>query len=812
MTGWLVALVALAALAAALWWWLFRMALPQVSGTLTAPGLGAPVEVVRDKWGIPHIYAQSLADAAYGLGWCHAQDRLWQMELNRRIGAGRLSEFVGPLALEADRLLRRLGLRRAAEAESAHLDPAEQSVAEAYCRGVNAAVARMGSRLPLEFRLLGIRPQPWTPADILSWGKVMSLFLSLNWEEELLRYKLAQQVGPERAARLETHYPAGQPVITAPGGEGAADVAAELLRLMGAARAFLPLGTAGASNNWVVSGSRTATGKPLLANDPHLQLTVPSIWYEAHLVCPETEVTGCTFPGVPMVIIGHNQHVGWGFTNSFVDVADLYLEKWHPSEAACEFEGRWEPAQVRQEIIRVKGGPDVTETVYVTRHGPVLAGGPLGPGPALALRWAGLDPGHFIRAFIGMNTAGDAAAFRLALRDFPTPSQNIVFADTAGNIGYVMAGLAPIRRKGTGLTPVPGWTGAYEWTGWVPFDELPQLWNPPAGYIVTANNKVVEADYPHHISWDFMPGYRAQRIAELLTARPALTPQDFRNIQMDVCCAPGREFAAHCRALAPADPMQQRALAALLEWDGHLHPDTVGGTVYEVMLHHAVRRAYEPLMGPELLELWLGKSNVLVAPANNTVGRSTTALLRELAARDPAFFAPPAAAAVAAAAAPVAGGSGADPWDQLLAASLAEATAYLSRTLGPDPAAWQWGRLHRLPMNHALGAVKLLRPIFNGPVVPVGGDAATPHATGYIPHQPYMASAFGPSYRHILDFADLTRSQSVHPGGQSGHPRSRHYMDLFPLWCRGEYHPMLFTRAAVDQHAEASLRLTPGEV
>lgn len=796
--GWLAAALAAAAgVGGGLWWWLLRLPLPRVRGTVRAPGLGAPVEIARDGWGIPHIAAQSEGDAAFGLGYAHAQDRLWQMELHRRIGTGRLAELFGPVALEADRFVRRLGLHRAAAAEADALGEEERGWLEAYARGVNAAVAALGRRLPLEFRLLGLRPEPWRPVDSIAWAKVMCLTLGHNFQDELVRYRLLQQAGPAVAARLETHYPPGLPLTTAPGGPGALDSADALLQGLAALQPYLLTDHPGASNNWVVAGSRTATGKPLLANDPHLTLQVPSLWYEAHLMYPGTSVTGATLPGAPGVIIGHNEHVGWGFTDAMADVQDLYLERWRPGTAEYEYAGQWEPATVVEETIRVKGQAAVTETVHITRHGPVLAGGPLGPGPALALRWTALAPGTLMRAVLAMNRARSVAEFRAAMRHWSAPVQNAVCADVDGNIGYIMTGQVPIRKNGSGVAPVPGWSGEYEWVGWVPFDDLPQVWNPPCGYIVTANNKTVDHTYPYHIAWDYMPGYRAQRIQEVLAARPQLTVRDCRDLQMDVLSLPGREFAALCRGLAPADPLERHALAALLAWDGQLTPESVGGAVYQVMLHHALHRAYGQVLDPDLLAAWLGKGHPL-APANSRVGRAATVLLRELHRRD----APPPGARLAAA------GPG-DPWDSLLAASLADAVAYLRRTLGPDPARWQWGRLHRLKLAHPLAAVKPLHRIFRGVDVPIGGDPSTPFQTAFVPHQPYAATAWAPSYRQIIDFADLARSVAVHPGGQSGHPGSRHYLDLFPLWYRGEYHPMLFRPDAIRAHAEHTLRLEP---
>lgn len=786
--GWSAILVPLIAGAIWLWWWLYRSALPKTRGQLKAPGLLSGVTVVRDEWGVPHIQAQSMEDAAFGLGYVHVQDRLWQMEFNRRVGAGRLSELFGSLTLEADRFLRRMGLRRAALAEAAVLDDEERAFGDAYARGVNVALGSLPA-LPLECRLLGVKPEPWQVVDSLSWAKAMAMFLMHNWEDELLRYRLGCTLDAASAARLEAFYPAGQPVCAVPGGPGAPDPTDELMRLYAAAQPYL-MSAAGASNNWVVAGSRTATGKPILANDPHLRLQLPSLWYEAHLTWPGVDVTGCTFPGMPGVVIGHNEHVGWGFTDAFADTADLYLERWHPTEAAVEWQGKWEPVETVDEVIAVKGAPSVVEHVHVTRHGPVLAGAPdADRSPAsnygLSLRWVGYEPGHSLRSLLRMNGASSASEFREALHDWAAPSLNMVFADTAGNIGYIMAGRVPVRAQGSGLTAVPGWDGEHEWSGWIPFEELPQLWNPESGYIVTANNKVVDGSYPHHLSWDYMPGYRAQRLQDLLEINTRVTVDDCLAMQTDVYCLPGLAFAAHCRSLLPSDELEQEALKALLEWDGVLSPESVGGAVYETMLHFAVRRAYGPLLGEDLLEDWLGRGNVL-NPANPRVGRSTTALLRELQRGDASFV-------------------GGRPWEQLLAASLTDAVGFLSRRLGKIPRRWEWGRLHRLELKHAMGAVPALNWLLGGAEAPLGGDMSTPNQTAFVPSEPGGALTWAPSYRMVVDFADLSRSVSVYPGGQSGHPRSRHYLDLLPLYLRGEARPMPYGRV----RAGATLHLEP---
>jgi penicillin G amidase len=760
-----------------LWWWLFRSALPQVRGTLRAPGLGASVRVDRDRWGVPHIHAASRYDAFFAQGYVHVQDRLWQMELNRRVGRGRLAELFGAVALDADRFVRRVGLHRAAAAEWAATGPEERRALEAYARGVNAAMAAARTRLPLEFRLLKVRPERWTPVDSLAWSKVMALGSTQNWERELFRSRLLEQASPEEAARLEPFYPAGHPLVLPPG-SAAPDLTAELRALLEQARGFVPADTIGASNNWAVAGTRTATGKPLFANDPHLPLQWPSLFYEVQLKAPGLDVAGASLPGLPGVLIGRTAGVAWGITNSEADVSDLFVERFHPEDPSLyAFEGEWRRAEAVEERIHVKGAESVTEQVWITHHGPVLTGGPAGgKTEGLALAWTALRLGGTMRALLEIIAAEDSAAFRQALTSWSAPSLNFTFADTAGNIGYVMAGDLPLRRAGTGLVPVPGWDGGYEWEGLVPFADLPQAWNPEVGYIVTANNAVVDQSYPHHVSWDWMTGYRAQRIADRLKAEAVVTPERCAQIQMDVFTLPGLEFASACRSLSPAGPLERAALDALLAWDGQAAPESVGAAVYELMQDAAIRLAYGPMLG-ELMDEYLGKSAHPLAEANNCTGRAVTVLLRDLAEGRHV---------------------------PLLAKALAAAATELTTRLGPDSARWQWGRLHRLQLIHPMAAaVKPLRAIFGLIDVPIGGNNHTPLQTAWVPHRPWLAQSHAPAYRLVADLAQPHAALTVIPGGQSGHARSAHYRDQFPLWHRGELHRLY------GEPVEASLELVP---
>ena len=793
----IVVLLALAGVVAfAVHYALFGWSLPKVNGRVRVQGIGAPVEILRDEWGVPHVFAKSTADAAFGLGYCHAQDRLWQMELNRRVGSGRLAELLGARAIPADRFLRRLGLRRAAEAEAAALEGEVKDVLEAYARGVNAAMAR--SRRPLELRILRVKPEPWTVVDSLCWSKVMSLSLCANWEGELVRGKVVRKVGAEKAAKLDLFYPEGAPVVVPPGTEAIAPSAAELEALYEEAKPFLAFGTGGAaSNNWVIAGSRTASGKPIVANDPHLKLSVPSIWYEAHLVTPGVDVCGVTLPSLPAVVIGHNRHVAWGFTNSFADVMDVYVEKFHPERRdEYEFQGKWEKATVVRETIRVKGGASVVEDVRITRHGPVVAGAPAGgapDAPALALRWAALDAGHTARASLKMQSARSAAELREALRDWHTPSQNVVFADVDGNIGYLMAGVVPTRAKGTGLVPVPGWSGEWEWNGWIPFEELPQAWNPPAGYVATANNKVVGKDYKHHVSWDYMNGYRVGRIEEMLRGRTRLTWEDCREIQRDVFTAAGKAFArAVAPRLSPATERERRAAELLAAFDGHATIESGGAAVYEAMVLAFVRRALLPLLGKELVEEVMGRTDNPVQPFGTMVGRYTSWAVRMAEERPDGVLAT------------------GETWDGVTAGAFREAVERLAAELGDDPRTWTWGALHRLKPDHPLAAVKPLDRIFGAPDLPIGGDTDSPLQTALIPHQPFRADAWAPSWRQIVDLADIGATRSVFAGGQSGHPGSPHYLDQLPLWYRGEYRTQRLDRADIEEHLEGRLLLEPG--
>ena len=621
-----------------------RKPFPQISGALRAAGLQGSVTVIRDKWGVPHIYADSPHDLFLAQGYVTSQDRLWQMEFWRRIGAGRLSEVLGKSTLENDLFIRAIGWRRASEADYALLGQEERNTLQWYADGVNAFINTHKDNLPLEFSILGLTgvkftPEPWTPVDTITWGKVMAWDLGGNWDDELLRSRIVAKYGQDRGAQiinaLWPTYPSNHPVIVPTGvawqnlGNGAVSEAANL-------RALMQTGKEGVgSNNWVIAGSKTATGKPLLANDMHLGIQMPSIWYEVGLHCRNVSancpynVTGYVFPGVPGVVVGHNDRIAWAVTNLGPDVQDLYVEHVNPKNSnQVEFQGKWEDVQVIQETVRVHGkdlpkdfeptsnmqvsydaATNTTLVVFdvrVTRHGPILNDvvKSLRNSPdAVAMKWTAIQPGaNVMPALLTIDRAQNWAEFREALKHWDVPSQNFIFADVDGNIGYQSPGLIPIRAGGDGSLPVPGWTGEYEWTGYIPFDKLPSRYNPQEGFIATANNAVVDDRYPFFISRDWDRGYRAQRITDMIRAKDKLSADDIKAIHGDDYVLFADQLMPYLQVLQVSTPTQKAALDALMKWDRKALRDRVGASVFEALVYHVIEDTFGDELGPSLAQ------------------------------------------------------------------------------------------------------------------------------------------------------------------------------------------------------------------
>jgi penicillin amidase len=803
--GVLILLVAI--LAAGGGYFVIRRSFPTINGTIKVTGLQSQVEVYRDSWGVPHVYASSPHDLFFAQGYVHAQDRFWQMEFWRRIGSGRLSEILGESALANDRFIRTLGWHRTAAQELEQLDDEMRAVLEAYAEGVNAYISTHRGRLGLEFTILGLTgvkfdPEPWTPLNTITWAKVMAWDLGGNMETELLRAQVAARLGASAVSEVVSPYPDDYPVIVPNPLTGAT-----LESLPEAAFDLHPLGTGEGigSNNWAVAGSRTETGMPLLANDMHLGIQMPSIWYEIGLHCEPVgpdcplNVTGFSFAGVPGVIVGHNDHIAWGVTNLGPDVQDLFIERINPQNPnQYEYQGEWLDMEVVREEIRVAGEEEpVVVNARLTRHGPIIndvAGGTedewfFGWQP-LALSWTALQPSTLLQSVLLLDQASNWEDFREALSYWDVPSQNFVYADVEGNIGYQAPGRIPIRASGNGSMPAPGWTGEYEWVDTIPFDDLPRAFNPEEGYVVTANNAVVGTDFPYFLGMDWAPGYRARRIVELIEADASLSSADMQAIQGNSSPVYTQEVLPYLITLSSDKPRLAEALNLLRDWDGRAVRDSAGAALFEAFRLHLIDLTFGDELGEQLL-----------SRARNTAGIALVGLLPDEAASL----------------------TGASPWfddvttppvetrDEILLQALEEAVEELTETLGRNMNRWRWGDLHTATFeNQSLGqcGIGLVEALFNRGPVPVDGSTVAVNATGYSPNDPYTVRAL-PSQRQVVDLADFTRSLSIHTTGQSGHPYHPHYGDMIDPWRNIEYHPMLWQRANVEADAEGVLVLEP---
>ena len=836
-----------------------RRSFPETSGELVVAGLSAPVTVERDAEGIPTIIASTTEDLFLAQGYVHAQDRFWEMDLRRHVTAGRLSELFGASQVETDTFIRTLGWRRVAEAELELLEPETERLLVAYAAGVNAwMVGRTGSELSFEHALLplsgprGYVPEPWEPADSIAWFKAMAWDLRSNLDEELRRARLATlDLGPSRDHRdlfpdydAEAHPPilprggavvdgaftvgadADPPLgasVAVPTDDAAtdtaaasddldADTAAAVLAAAAEALEAAPtlIGDGSASgvgsNSWVVSGARSASGAPLLANDPHLKPSQPGIWYQVRLRCepvgPDCPyvVSGFSFSGVPGVIIGANDTIAWGFTNLGPDVADLVIERIDGDRYLTE--DGWKPLDLRTETIEVAGGDPVEITVRATRNGPLfsdvsegagaLAAGSLGDGRvdagghehAMALRWVALDPRGTANALPRLNAARDFVAFREAARAFEVPSQNLVYADNSGNIGYQAPGAIPVRRNGDGTLPLPGWTGEFGWERFLAFEELPWVLNPAEGMIVTANQRVLPPDSEPFLHVDVASGHRGARIVELLGDRTDLTLDDLAAIQYDNHNANGETLLPALLAVTSDEPAVTELQGLMAGWDLQNDADSTGAAVFNAAWRHLLIRTFHD----ELPEWGRPRGD----------GDWWKVVARLLEDPDAAWWDDVRTPER-------------ESRDAVLEAAMLDAHAELRELLGPDPTRWTWGRLHTLTLEHGTFGASGIAPIealFNrGPLETSGGvdvvnstswDAPTGYAVDWVP-----------SMRLLLDLSDLDAGRWIHLTGQSGRPFHRHYTDQAERWRDGLTTPFHFSPAATSAASVARLTLVP---
>ena len=746
----------------------YRGAVPPHDGRATVPGLDGAVEIVRDSDGIPHVRATTEYDALAGLGYCHAQDRLWQMELIRRIIRGTLAELVGKEAIDTDRYARTLGLAAVADAEADGLSEEDRVAVDAYCRGVNAYLEGPSFRLPLELRLLlHRRVGQWTAGDALLGMRVFALTLSQNWEGEIVRTRLAEKLGAERLEQLEPGYP-GDGYTSLPA--GAADAVRAALELR--ARAG---GAEGAgSNNWVISADRTTTGAPLLANDPHLRLAAPCTWYAADIAWDGERAAGLTLAGTPGILIGQTAYAAWGFTNVEADTQDLLEITLDGSE------------EVRTEQIAVRGRRrPIEHEVVTTPHGPVVTPLAAGETRTFALQWTALRPSGNVGAFRSMVRARSADELVTALAGVGGPTLNCVYATLAGEIGYQMCGgPIPIRASGNGRFPT-----AEPWVGTVPYEELPAWRDPESGAIVTANNRIVADDYPHLIATEWLNPYRAQRIADLLAAQERHGPDDLARIQTDIRSLPLIRLGELITDLEATNDVERRALGILAGWHGEMRTTSAGAAIAATLLRHLTLELYAE--AGEELERFLGAVGFsLLSPLLEFFNRTVPGTLDALERRDDGFF------------------RDGRTWRGVLAKCLTRACVELERQLGPDPEGWTWGDVHVLVLDHPLAALPGLERVFRRGPFPLPGESDTVWSASQPITDPISGlETSGPGTRFVANLADPDESLLIICGGQSGHPASARYDDQLEDWLAGRMRKLNWSDGAIERNRVATLTL-----
>ena len=833
-----------------------RRSFPQIDGEVRLNGLNAGVQVIRDQYGVPHIYAENRDDLFRAQGYVHAQERFWQMDFWRHTGKGELSELFGKSQLETDRFLRMMGWARTAQEEVKQLDEISRTILQAYSEGVNAYLAdRQGTRLSLEYGILKLtnreyKPEPWTPLDSLVWGKVMSWDLGMNLSTESSRARLLKYINAKQIDELYPPYPSMNPLVLPDFHSMQSNAQAEavdfspqstqsaqrkkefssklrVLSVLGSefstASAWIPsnlpiedllenfpVGNNGdsgiGSNNWVISGDRTKTGKPLLANDPHLQAQMPNIWFQIHLQCsPENEdcrfnVSGFSMAGVPGVIIGHNQRIAWGFTNVAPDVMDLYVEKLNPQNPdQYEVNGSWIDMKQIHEEITVSGGKPEPVRIRYTRHGPVISDfsksakeitrtktATMPQQYELALRWTALDRSTTFPAIWQMNLAKNWQDFRTAASHFDVPSQNIVYADVDGNIGYQFPGKVPVRRKGDGTYPVPGWTDEYEWTGFIPFQDLPYDFNPASGYIASANNAVVADNHRHFITKDWDYGWRAKRIVEMIESQTNPIDSEFmKKMQADNKNYNASHLVPALMRIPLQDPHLTQVRNLLGNWDYHQNADSIPAALFETfwrklleeVFHDDLPASFRPTGGSR----WIEVIRLLLQQPENRWwdNRKTSAVERR---------------------------------DDVLIEAFRKAVHELEEQAGKNPADWRWGDLHTVTFrNGSFGqsGIKIMEWFFNRGPFPTGGGSSVVNATSWnAAADSYEVTAL-PSMRMIVDLSDFDQSYAIHTTGQSGHAFHPHYIDMAEPWRKMQYHPMLWTRSSIESNAEGTLQLIP---
>ncbi|HJT59270.1 MAG TPA: penicillin acylase family protein [Ktedonobacteraceae bacterium] len=772
---------------------------------LIAEGLHAEIEIIRDCDAVPHIYAQNKQDVFFGLGYVHAQDRLWQMDTMRRLAQGRSSEMFGKATLRIDRYIRTLGFHRAAVSAWEKTEPEIRVFVHSYAAGINAFIQR-GKGLSLEYLLTRTKPEPWSDTDILLSLKILALELSGNAEIELLYHEITGQIGRERAQRLFPRYTREDILIVTQQSAQRAEaeelkterkctasaesvpVSDSLYQLQQTQRearerlgSDIPYPGDLGSNSWVVDGSKSASAKPLLASDPHLGISIPCLWYLAHLEAGEFSVIGATIPGLPSVVIGRNVHIAWGMSNMNSDVQDLYYEKIDPSGCKAEYRGQWEDLQLYTEIIRVRKGQDVIHTVRCTRHGPILTDVTKDKKDdrelPMALSWTALcAEDTTLKAFFLLNEAHNWEEFTASLSYHVAPPLNFIYADK-DNIGYHAAGLMPLKTEHSDPLPLEGWSGACEWQGWVPFADLPHTLNPPEHFIISANQKPASSAYPHFLGSEWSSIYRAQRIRELLTAQTSFRVEDFTRMQADTISKFAHSLLPHLLPLIqPQNEREQQALQLLQNWNYDMCGKSAPAALCGVWMRQLLHTTAEELLGLELAARYEWRFQYTSRVLSHLFIDEDDGLLTH------------------------------EERTRIARQTFSQAMQMLIEKSGSDMKKWRWDRIHHLQLQHAaFKQVPLLKNVFSV-TVPSAGDWGT---INYGPIHEDLQQYAGAAYRQIIDLSGTENDLFIQASGQSGNPFSAHYADYTRDWQHTRYRPLRFTRQKVEQGRQTTLYLRP---
>ena len=759
-----------------------RPAQPRYHGEISLKGLQRAVHVGFDRYAVPHVRAASEADLFFAQGYLHAQERLWQMELSRRFLSGRMAELFGDFPLpwrelssqfrghktsDLDFFVRLLGIRQSAVESSVLLSVDDSRRLDAYSQGINRYIEQCGRKLPWEFRLLRFAPEPWSPADSLTLAKGFAFLLSTALYTRLNLIPLAAKLqrDPEKLRSLLPSYPADAPTIS----RAIVDQIASLCRFTNGILGNTEWhGLGNGSNNWVVGPGKSKSGSAILCNDPHLRVTLPSVFYLMHLAADATSESnsydswGASMPGLPCIQLGQNRWIAWGITAALCDDVELYRERIHRIENDRYLAGHdWRKFATRRELIAIRGGKIIERTVRSSRHGPIIsdfAGSEMSR-DVLALRWCATEASQEIHSMYRVNHARNWQEFLTGLSFHSAPSLNFVYADRDGNIGYTLAGKIPERDKETTLLPRAGWDDSNDWRGYIPFEQLPRLYNPPAGYIATANNKIVDTAYPYYLSNFFEPPHRVRRIEQVLQSRDRFSAQEMAQLQLDQLTLHAVELiqtlSDDLRAISNDDESVTSAAAKLLAWDGNCAASSVPAAIFHVFHQRLLKNLLCEELGDELFCVYTEILNQCIVPTDNILRDGSSSWFAKRTRR------------------------------ALVAQSLSEACAELRQTLGADRERWQWGELHCFSINHALDRLPLLKPVISIGPVATGGDGMTVNFGFYRHSNPY-AHTVGAALRFVVDFNDLEHSGYILASGQSGHPGSPHYRDQFEHWHKSE--------------------------